>query len=203
MDPRRPGLRQVRATHSETEVVVYQAYAAAIALPAVEAQRFVPPFRLQRTTWIKPSFLWMMYRSGWAQKPGQEHILRITLRRETFDAFLECAVVSHYVPELHASEADWKKQVHAAPVVVQWDPERTAALQPLPARTIQMGLRGRAVEHYVAEAIVRIDDITALVHQVRSELALRDRRQLDGILATERHYAVPPDAARRLGVTAE
>ncbi|WP_422570328.1 DUF4291 family protein, partial [Erwinia billingiae] len=27
-------------------------------------------------TWIKPSFLWMMYRSGWGMKdPGQKRIL--------------------------------------------------------------------------------------------------------------------------------
>jgi hypothetical protein len=26
-------------------------------------------------TWVKPSFLWMMYRSGWATTPGQERIL--------------------------------------------------------------------------------------------------------------------------------
>ncbi|WP_141653813.1 DUF4291 family protein, partial [Erwinia billingiae] len=27
-----------------------------------------PPFSMTRMTWIKPSFLWMMYRSGWGMK---------------------------------------------------------------------------------------------------------------------------------------
>ena len=36
-------------------------------------------------TWIKPSFLWMMYRSGWGKKHNQEHILAIYIKREAFD----------------------------------------------------------------------------------------------------------------------
>jgi hypothetical protein len=43
---------------------VYQAYTAQIAVPAVAAGRFVDPFSRARMTWIQPSFLWMMYRSG-------------------------------------------------------------------------------------------------------------------------------------------
>ncbi|WP_458785448.1 DUF4291 family protein [Vallitalea sediminicola] len=30
---------------------------------------FGSSFKLNRMTWVKPSFLWMMYRSGWAKKP--------------------------------------------------------------------------------------------------------------------------------------
>lgn len=67
--------RQVRATWTEATITVYQAYPAEIAGPAVAAGRFVPPFKRERMTWIKPSFRWMMYRSGWATKPGQERVL--------------------------------------------------------------------------------------------------------------------------------
>lgn len=66
-----PPLRQVRADFDDDTVVVYQAYPPAIAGPAVEAGRFVPPFSRDRMTWVKPSFLWMMYRCGWATKPGR------------------------------------------------------------------------------------------------------------------------------------
>ncbi|MGF6882260.1 hypothetical protein ABIA39_002859 [Nocardia sp. GAS34] len=45
------------------------------------AQRFVSPFSLNRMTWIKPSFRWLMQRSGWARKPGQEHILAVRITR--------------------------------------------------------------------------------------------------------------------------
>jgi hypothetical protein len=56
--------REIRANYDAATIVVYQAYAPAIALPAVEAQRFVSPFSMNRMTWIKPSILWMMERSN-------------------------------------------------------------------------------------------------------------------------------------------
>jgi hypothetical protein len=61
--------RQVRAVYTDTTITVYQAYSAEIAAPALRAGRFVP-FKRERMTWIKPSFLWMMYRCGWAAEPG-------------------------------------------------------------------------------------------------------------------------------------
>ncbi len=61
--------RQVRAVFDDREITVYQAYSPRIAGPAVAAGTFVAPFSFTRMTWIKPSFLWMMYRCGWAAKP--------------------------------------------------------------------------------------------------------------------------------------
>lgn len=90
--------RAVRAVFDDATITVYQAYGAAIALPAVDAQRFVPPFKRDRMTWVKPSFLWMMYRSGWATKEGQEHVLAVRLRRAGFDAAVAGACLSHYSP---------------------------------------------------------------------------------------------------------
>ncbi len=52
--------REIRAGFDRETLVVYQAYAPAIAGPALAAQRFVPPFSFNRMTWIKPSFLWLM-----------------------------------------------------------------------------------------------------------------------------------------------
>ncbi len=57
-------VRQVRARFSADTITVYQAYPAQIAVPAVAAGRFVDPFSQARMTWIKPSFLWVMYRCG-------------------------------------------------------------------------------------------------------------------------------------------
>ncbi len=67
--------RQIRACYTADIITVYQAYSPQIAAAAVVAGRFVAPFKRDRMTWIKPSFLWMMYRCGWATKPGQEHVL--------------------------------------------------------------------------------------------------------------------------------
>jgi hypothetical protein len=58
--------RQVRALFDEETITVYQAYGHEIADAALEAGTFVPPFKRDRMTWIKPSFLWMMHRSSWA-----------------------------------------------------------------------------------------------------------------------------------------
>jgi hypothetical protein len=36
-------------------------------------------------TWIKPSFTWMMHRSGWGAKERQERILAIEFLRSGFE----------------------------------------------------------------------------------------------------------------------
>jgi hypothetical protein len=51
-------------------------------------------------TWIKPSFGWMMYRSGWAAKPGQERILAIEISRTGFDWALAHSCLSQYSPRV-------------------------------------------------------------------------------------------------------
>jgi hypothetical protein len=76
--------RQIRGQFTEQTITVYQAYPAEIAGPAVAAGRFVAPFKRERMTWIKPSFLWMMYRCGWASKPGQERVLAVEILRGRF-----------------------------------------------------------------------------------------------------------------------
>lgn len=64
--------REVRAYFTPAAVRVYQAYSDPIADGALARQTFLSPsFSMTRMTWIKPSFLWMMYRSGWGLKdPG-------------------------------------------------------------------------------------------------------------------------------------
>jgi len=77
--------RQIRAAYTAETITVYQAYSPAIAEPAVRAGCFVAPFKRDRMTWIKPSFLWMMYRCGWATKPGQERVLAVEITRAGFE----------------------------------------------------------------------------------------------------------------------
>ncbi|SCL54283.1 protein of unknown function [Micromonospora yangpuensis] len=83
-------VRQVRARYSADSITVYQAYPPQIAVPAVATGRFVAPFKRERMTWIKPSFLWLMYRCGWATKPGQEHVLAVEITRDGFEWALPC-----------------------------------------------------------------------------------------------------------------
>src|SRR5262245_57845000 len=88
--------RQIRAAYDDTTIVVYQAYNAAVANAALAAGTFVPPFRRGRMTWIKPSFLWMAYRSGWASKPDQERVLAVTMTRAGFEWALQHSCLSHF-----------------------------------------------------------------------------------------------------------
>jgi len=151
----------IRATYSESTIRLYQAYGPEIALPALAAGRFVAPFSMARMTWVKPSFNWMMYRSGYATKPGQEVVLGIDITREGFEWALRHAALSAYDPRVHASHDDWRRQVDTKPVRIQWDPERDWRLRPVPGtRTIQLGLSGEAVQRYVHEWIVKIEDVT-------------------------------------------
>jgi len=61
-------------------VFFYQAYRDEIADYAVEHQNFGgEQWNPSRMTWIKPSFGWVLYRSGYGRKSGQERILKVKL----------------------------------------------------------------------------------------------------------------------------
>jgi len=117
-------------------------------------------------TWIKPSFLWMMYRSGWATKENQERILALKIKREGFEWCLANSCLSHFDAAIHGTQEKWKEKLLASPVRIQWDPEKDILLQPLPYRSIQMGISGIAVEYYVKDWIVQIDDITPYCNEL-------------------------------------
>jgi hypothetical protein len=194
-------LRQVRATYTDDTITVYQAYPPAIARPALAAGRFVPPFKRERMTWIKPSFRWMMYRCGWATKVGQECVLAVEIRRDGFEWALSHAVLSHFDRDLHADSGAWSRAVKAAPVRVQWDPERSLRLAPLPHRSLQVGLSGEAVEKYVDEWLVGIRDVTGLARTIRARLNEGDTAAAAGLLPVENPYPLPAGTAERLGAT--
>ena len=152
----------ISAVYSEHTVRVYQAYGADIAIPALTAGRFVAPFSTRRMTWIKTSFNWMMYRSGYATKSRQEFVLGIDITRTGFEWALRHASLSSYLPGFHSSFDDWKRAIETMPVRIQWDPERDWRLQPIAGRkAIQIGLSGDAVDRYVNDWIIRIEDATS------------------------------------------
>ncbi|WP_267877653.1 DUF4291 family protein [Massilia frigida] len=100
-------LRQIRAVFDDATIRVYQAYSNVIADAALAAGTFVsPPFKMERMTWIKPSFLWMMYRAGWGFKDaGQQRILAIDISREGFEWALANGCLSHAEGEGGAAPA--------------------------------------------------------------------------------------------------
>lgn len=161
--------KEIRAVYDDHTIQVYQAYREEIAQEAVTLGTFGSHFKRGRMTWIKPSFLWMMYRCGWGQKEGQEHVLAIRLKREGFDFCVNNAVVSTYSPTLAVSREAWQRQVKTSSIRVQWDPERDIYGNPLSYRSIQLGLRGSAVEQYITEWIVGLTDITDFVTNLREQ----------------------------------
>jgi hypothetical protein len=64
------GLFSWRAPHDVNSLALCVLWQAAHAV-AQQTFRACPDFSLRRMTWIKPGFLWMMHRSGWATKPNQ------------------------------------------------------------------------------------------------------------------------------------
>ncbi len=178
--------KAIRAVYDDTTIRVYQAYCPAIAEEAVRLGTFGNRFRLTRMTWIKPSFLWMMYRSGWAAKENQERILAIDIQRKAFDSLVKNAVVSSHHAAGDISLREWQKQVQASDIRVQWDPERDIQGNPLEYRSIQIGIRGEAVRKFISEWIVQIQDITDYV----TDLRLRKERGEDitPLLPAERIY---------------
>jgi hypothetical protein len=177
--------QQVRAVFTDRTITVYQAYSPAIADPAGNAGRFVAPFKRDRMTWIKPSLLWMAYRSGWASKPGQERILAIEITRAGFEWALAHSCLSRFDRAVHITHDRWKEQLANSPVRIQWDPERSLTLQPLPHRTIQIGIGGRAVDYYVEDWIVGITDITMHVQHVHEFVRSGDHDRACALLPNE------------------
>lgn len=192
---------QVRADFTADTVTVYQAYPPEIARAALAAGRFVPPFRRERMTWIKPSFRWMMYRCGWATKPGQERVLAVEITRSGFEWALAHSCLSSFDPDRYPDRETWSRRLRASPVRVQWDPERSLRLAPLPHRSLQVGLSGEAVRRYVEEWLVSLTDVTSTAHAVRAALEAGDDSAAQALLPPERPYPLPPDVAAVVGAT--
>ena len=181
-------VRQIRAQYDDATLRVYQAYSDTIAESALKHQTFVAPlFKMERMTWIKPSFLWMMYRAGWGYKDeGQARILAIDIAREGFEWALAHSCASH--PEPGMGEQEWDALKKRSPVRVQWDPERDLHHRPLEHRAIQVGLSGEAVRLYTGDWIQRITDVTPLAHQIRALVAEDRLEEAKATLPIERPY---------------
>ncbi|MFG1740737.1 DUF4291 domain-containing protein [Micromonospora chalcea] len=187
---------QIRAAFTADAVTVYQAYPPGIADAALRAGRFVPPFKRERMTWIKPSFRWMLYRCGWALKPGQERVLAVDISRAGFEWALRHACLSSYDPRLHPDREAWRRGLRVSPVRVQWDPERSLRLAPLPYRSLQVGLSGEAVHRYVDEWVLGLTDVTGLARSVHGRLTDGDEAGAAALLPVERPYPLSADVAR-------
>ena len=187
----------ILAQFDAESVIVYQAYNPAIGHFTARHGYFGGGFSLGRMSWIKPNFLWMMYRSGWGTKENQEVTLDVRLRRDAFDEILRLAVHSTFVPEVYGSEEAWRRAVAGSDVRLQWDPDHGPSGNPVERRAIQLGLRGEVLARYAKEWLLGIQDISDFVHEQRANaVAPYDR------LLTPKEDVYPvadAEIARRLG----
>lgn len=190
--------QEIRAVYDAHTIRVYQAYSHPIADSALQHQRFVsPPFKMSRMTWIKPSFLWMMYRAGWGQKDeGQKRILAIDISREGFEWALAHSCASHAGPDMSLEE--YRRMKDGYPVRFQWDPERDLHHQPLPHRSLQLGLCGEAVQLYVNPWTQKITDITAQAAHMQALVQNGQLQQAQTLLPAEQPYPLPEHLRRQL-----
>jgi hypothetical protein len=158
----------------------------ALVLPDAEVAQFGEFLGAQ----AGPSFLWMMYRSGWGTKTGQETVLAVEIARDGFEWALRHACLSSYVRGLHPDRSTWQRRLKRAPARVQWDPERDLRLQPLPHRSLQLGLSGEAVRRYADEWTVSISDVTPLAHRIHALVGSGDPDSAARLLPEERAYPV-------------
>lgn len=192
--------REIRADFDRDTIVIYQAYAPEIAEAALGAKRFVPPFSIQRMTWIKPSFLWLMYRSQWGRKRGQERVLGVRITRQGWEKALSQAVPTSFEPSVFRTPEEWDRAFRSARVHLQWDTERSLRGAPLPWFSIQVGLSRHVIGEYVEEWVREIADLTPRVRKMYDLIQSGQAEKAKRHLPAERVYPVPADLANRLRI---
>ena len=186
-------IKEVYAQYDKDYIRIYQAYNQSIAEEAIRLQTFGNNFNVNRMTWIKPSFLWMMYRSNWGTKKNQEYILALDIKRETFDRLLSQAILTS--PDaIGQNGMDWEKAFEDTAVYCQWDPDRSINGKAIQRAAIQIGLKGTALRDFLDNGIYRIIDMTTSVRKWNEQrkhgkLSIKD-------IPTERLYPIENKSTR-------
>jgi len=157
--------RQIIGRMEDDNIIVYQAFNTNIAKYAVEHQQFGGPnYSFNRMSWIKPGFLWMMHRAGWAAKENQQHILAISLPLVHLKEILRQATLSSYDQELFATQQEWKVELEKTEVRLQWDPDHDPFGNKQIRKAIQIGMKGEMLRKFCTDWITGIEDITGFVN---------------------------------------
>jgi hypothetical protein len=158
--------QHILAQTKDNLIAVYQAYRPVTAAYAVEHQTLGgPAYSFNRMSWIKPNFLWMMFRSGWAQKEGQEKVLAFWITQEFFDDILSSAVISSFQSSAYPSIDHWKTDLDQSEVRLQWDPDHDPFGRPLERRALQLGLKGSMLKAFATTQVQYIEDVTPFIHE--------------------------------------
>ena len=189
---------KIFAAFDTTGIFVYQAFKPSIADEALRCGTFGKGFNLERMTWIKPSFGWMLYRSNYATKHRQERILKIKISHEGFQTILAQAIPTFFDPLIFTDERKWRRLLDLSEVRYQWDPDRDLCLRPLARRALQLGIRGSVVREYVNTWILGIEDVTKLAFDIRSAVEKKPKKMPQ--VPEEKMYEVSPEIQKTLGI---
>jgi len=171
--------QHILAQQTDELLVVYQAYKPAIAKFAAANQVFGgSDYSFNRMSWIKPNFLWMMYRCGWAEKENQERVLAIWIDKKYFERILAQSAFSSFQPSRHKGYDQWRQELTETEVRLQWDPDHDPYGKKLERRAIQLGLKGNALTE-LNDHIKFVEDITPFVIEQKQ---LLDAGHLNKIL---------------------
>jgi hypothetical protein len=191
--------RHILAQYDEKTVIVYQAYCPAIGRFAVEHGEFGGAFSYARMSWVKPNFLWMMYRSGWGIKEGQEVTLALRLRRSFFESLLVEAVPSSWDKDMFPTKQEWSHAVARSSVRLQWDPDHHPSGLAADRRAIQLGLRGETLAVFGKRELLEVIDLSSFVAEQRSRLS---NEGVSALVTPRERVFLPGDQAlaARLGL---
>lgn len=190
--------RHILAHADDSSVVVYQAYSPTIAAFAVANGTFGgPEFSFSRMSWIKPNFLWMMYRSAWGTSPGQETVLGLRISRRFFERILLAAVASSHAADSGDRHDEWRAKLASSEVRLQWDPDHDPAGGKLERRAIQLGLRGELLRAYATSELQEVIDMTPLIVEQRSRTP---REQWAHLHTPVEHVYSPNDPSVALAI---
>ncbi|GAA3594325.1 DUF4291 domain-containing protein [Flavivirga amylovorans] len=184
----------IMAQYDDDKIIVYQSYRSEIGHFAVKNQYFGGAFSLDRMTWIKPNFLWMMYRNGWGTKEGQEVVLAIHLKREVFKRYLDAAVYSSFQSSIYDNRDVWQEAVKNSNIRLQWDPDHDPYGAKIERRAIQVGIRNEDIKRYSKEDILEIHDISDFVREQYQHVLNKDLDKL--IIPEEKPYLPKNDNTR-------
>ncbi len=177
--------RAILAQQDAEHIIVYQAYNKQIADYAVAHQQLGgPDFSYERMSWIKPGFLWMMYRCGWASKEGQENVLALRIRKTDFEHLLNNTAYSTFKRKIYTDKATWQKDLEQKEGRLQWDPDHDLHGREMERRAIQVGLKGNLLQEFGREMIDRIENITDFVQEQKQTLDKKDLEHLHVPAAT-------------------
>ena len=193
--------------YDQDGVFFYQAFCDDIAEWSIKNQclggeRFNP----KRMTWIKPSFGWMLYRSGYGSKHNQTRVLKLKISHESLAYILQRCQCSH-------GRGGSLGRVQWDPARDLWSPDGREPRKMLRKRAIQIGIKGPLSEYYL-RSILSIEDVTELAQDVgRAHLLLGSKKDpfkpgegpmqlLAPRLPDERSYlpCCPPATLQQLGM---